>query len=712
MKLIVAEKPSVGRDIAKVLKVSGKGDGCLQSDSYVISWAVGHLIALCDPEDYDASLKRWKIDALPIIPSELRLKAIYKTKKQLNVLSKWMKSPQITEIVCATDAGREGELIFRYIYDFVKCKKPVKRLWISSMTDDAIKLGFANLRPAADFDNLYYSARCRSYADWLVGINASRAYSLTHNAHLSIGRVQTPTLAMIVARQKEIDSFVPKDYWEIYADFSIENPQCKYSGKWFSEACKDGKIDIKETAEEIAKKVRNKEAVVKSSEHEEKRQPHPLLYDLAELQRDCNRKYGLSASKTLSIAQDLYEKHKLITYPRTDSRHLSKDIKLNPVINALGARPEYSEYVKYIHSLDKLPITNRIVDDAKITDHHAIIPTEKKSSVNLPENEKRVYDLIARRFLSVFYPAHIRNITTVITVVMDESFLSKGVEILQIGWKELYKDDKNEEDEDILPPLVEGQISNTVKASVKAKKTQPPKPYTEATLLSAMENAGKTVENEEIARQMKESGLGTAATRASIIERLLAVEYIVRKGKTLVPTEKAMQLIQILPAEITSAETTGRWEKGLASISKGSMDPHRFMGSIEKFVRFLVDNAQSSPKDIVFAAETAGRTKNAKKGNTSASLGKCPACGDDVLENSKSFYCAGWKKGCKFNIWKSSVKNYNYEITSSDISNLLSGKTAKDIQLTLPDTKEKAVAELVLDMQSASVVRFINLRRI
>jgi len=710
VKLIVTEKPSVGRDIAKVLKVSGKSDGYLHNDSYVISWAIGHLITLCDPEDYDAALKRWKIDALPIIPGELRLKAIYKTKKQLNVLSKWMKSSKITEIICATDAGREGELIFRYIYDFVGCKKPVKRLWISSMTDDAIKNGFASLRPSADFDDLYYSARCRSYADWLVGINASRAYSLTHNAHLTIGRVQTPTLAIIVARQKEIDSFIPKDYWEVHADFAAEIGQ--YSGKWFSETNKDGKIDTKEAADEIAKKVRGQEGVVKSAEREEKRQPPPLLYDLAELQRDCNRRYGLSAAKTLSIAQDLYEKHKLITYPRTDSRHLSKDIKLNPIINALGSKAEYAEYVKYIHLLDKLPITSRIVDDSKVTDHHAIIPTEKKSQINLPENEKRVYELIARRFLSAFYPAHIRNITTVTTVVMNESFLSKGSEVLQMGWKELYSDDKSDEDEGILPPLVKGQISKAVKAGAKAKKTQPPKPYTEATLLSAMENAGKTVENEEIAKQMKENGLGTAATRASIIERLLAVEYIVRKGKNLAPTEKAVQLIQILPAEITSAETTGRWEKGLSSISKGSMNPDRFMGSIEKFVRFLVDNAQSSPKDIVFAAEKPGNGKGAKKSRKSASLGKCPVCGGDVLENSKSFYCAGWKKGCKFNIWKNSVKNYNYEITSSDISNLLSGKAVKDIQLILPDTKEKAAAELILDIQSASTVRFINLRRI
>ncbi|MCL2397306.1 MAG: DNA topoisomerase III [Defluviitaleaceae bacterium] len=708
MKLIVAEKPSVGRDIAHVLKVTGKGEGCLHNNQYIISWAIGHLVTLCDPEDYDPALKRWKMETLPIIPDEIRLKGVGKTASQLKVLRKWMTSKDVTEIICATDAGREGELIFRYIYHHLKCRKPVRRLWISSMTDQAIRDGFAALRPANDFDSLYHSARCRSQADWLVGINASRAYSIAYDAHLTIGRVQTPTLAMIVARQAEIDAFVSKDYWEVEADFSIESGN--YSGKWFSEDVKDGRLDDKERADVIVAKVKGQTGRVDSQQTEEKRQLAPLLYDLAELQRHCNRKFGFSAATTLNIAQDLYEKRKAITYPRTDSRHLSRDIKLSPIIATLANLPEYTSYAKYIQSLDKLPITSRLVDDSKVTDHHAIIPTEKKPPANLTPNEYKVYDLIARRFLATFYPAHIQDVTTVVTVVAGEQFLSKGTQIRQLGWKELYADEKDDEESNELPKLTIGDAADVAKVAAKAKKTRPPKPYTEATLLSAMENAGKMVDDEEIARQMKESGLGTAATRAAIIERLLVVGYIRRQAKNLIPTDKAKSLIQILPTEITSPETTGRWEKGLTSINKGSLDPDRFMASIAKFTHFLVENAQNSPKNVQFDTEKPrSRTRTKKQ---AASLGKCPLCAKDVLENTKAFYCANWKGGCKLTIWKNSTKNYHFELTPAHVAAMLAGKTVTATQIILPDTHEKAVAELVLEPGPPSLVRFINLKRL
>jgi len=708
LKLIVAEKPSVGRDIARVLGVRGKGEGCLCNDQYVVSWAIGHLVTLCEPEDYDAALKRWKMEHLPIIPEEIQLKSVRKTAAQLTVLRKWMKSKEITEIICATDAGREGELIFRYIYDFAKCKKPVRRLWISSMTDTAIREGFAHLRPLADYDNLYHSARCRSHADWLVGINASRAYSLAHSAHLTLGRVQTPTLAMIVTRQNEIDNFVSKDYWEVIADFAADTN--RYTGMWFNENVEDGRLDKKEAADAIVRKVQGKRGQIDSIKSEEKRQLPPLLYDLAELQRDGNRRYGYTAAKTLSIAQGLYEKRKLITYPRTDSRHLSRDIKISPIVAALGQLTEYATYAEYLQTLPKLPVTGRIVDDAKVSDHHAIIPTGKKPPANLPADERRIFDLIARRFLAVFYPPHIRNVTTVATMVENEQFVSKGTEIIQPGWKKLYAHDEDEDDTQVLPKLSEGQAASVEKAEAVAKKTRPPKAYTEATLLSAMENAGRLVDDEEIARQMKDCGLGTAATRAAIIERLLTVGYLRRAAKTLVPTQKAMTLMQILPSEITSPETTGRWEKGLNAITRGSMNPDRFMAGIGKFVGFLVSDAQNAPKTVQFETDKPKGRKSAKK--KGSAIGICPLCKGDVLENTKAFYCAKWKGGCKFTIWKNATKNYHYNLSPGDVARLLAGETLGGVRMILPDTHEHAAANLILDLQSPAVVRFVNINRL
>jgi len=604
--LIIAEKPSVARDIAKVLNNNKRGDGYLYGEEYVISWAVGHLITLCEPEDYSADLKRWNINTLPIIPTEMKLKPIDKTKKQLDLLVKWLNDKTIDNVICATDSGREGELIFRYIYIFSKCKKPFKRLWISSMTDKAIKEGFAKLKPGAEYDTLYDSARCRSEADWLVGINATRAFTVRYNELLSVGRVQTPTLAILVARQKEINVFVPNDYYEVKADFKTEAEET-YSGKWFNQKDEDTvnqtKISEKERAAEIVEKVKGKTGEVVEVTDEEKKQVHPLLYDLTELQRDCNRKFGFSAQKTLSIAQDLYEKRKLITYPRTNSRALSSDMaaKLPQTIDKIGKVEQYKNFASYIQALPKLPVTKRIIDDAKVTDHHAIIPTDTTPNLAaLSADELKVYDLVARRFLCVFYPQYIYNTTKIITEVESENFITRGTTVVSLGWMELYKTPvgadvsvRPDSEDAPLPNLKTKDSVIVTDTSFEKKKTKPPAPYTEATLLSAMENAGRFVDDEELKEQLKESGLGTPATRASIIERLLAVKYIERKGKAIHPTAKGMKLIEIVPPELKSPETTGKWEKGLTLIQKGGMDDLRFMGSIQRYVKYIVDTVRS-----------------------------------------------------------------------------------------------------------------------
>ena len=587
--LIITEKPSVARDIARVLKVSGRGEGFLQSPEYVISWAVGHLLTLCEPDDYNPNLKRWSMATLPILPTQIRTKPVKKTEPQLKVLLNLLKSGDTGKVICATDSGREGELIFRYIYNYAKCTKPVSRLWISSMTDEAIKAGLANLKPASDYDNLYHSALCRSHSDWLVGINASRAYSITHNANYSVGRVQTPTLAMIVARQAEIDAFVPEEYWEVFVDlFSATDPDQTFTSKWFEQDTKADRLQTKELAAEIVKKIKGKEGLVKSVGTERKGTPPPLLHDLADLQREANKKHGFAASKTLTVAQSLYEKHKCITYPRTDSRHLSADIKLVPIINTLAQNSAYSSFAKGLQ-----PTTSkRVIDASKVTDHHAIIPTTKRPS-SLTADEAKIYDLVCRRFLAAHFPAHLQDMTQIITIIEGESFISKGAVLVELGWKVLYTDEQSDKDNQALPEIKEGETLQTTKVTSKTKKTTPPKPYTEATLLSAMENCGRMVENEEIAAHLKGTGLGTAATRAATIERLLQVEYIIRKGKALHPTDKGKQIIAVLPHEITSPETTGKWEKGLHSINGGTMEPERFMKSIHKFVEYLIAHAQN-----------------------------------------------------------------------------------------------------------------------
>jgi DNA topoisomerase-3 len=703
-KLVIAEKPSVARDIARVLKCGKKGQGYLYNDDYIVSWAVGHLVTLYEPEDYDKNLKRWNVEQLPIIPEKIQIKAIKQTKDQLDILQKIMTSDKVDSLICATDSGREGELIFRYIYELVGCTKPFERLWISSMTDAAITEGFSKLKDGSEYDNLYSSAKCRSEADWLVGMNASRAFTLKYNALLTIGRVQTPTLAIIVARQKEIDAFKSADYWEVEADFG------EYKGLWTNLEKNDSKIYEKDKADEISKKVKGKEAEVKEVVCEEKKNPPPLLYDLTELQRDCNRKYGFTSQKTLTLTQNLYEKHKMVTYPRTDSRYLSDDMipKLKGLISRLNASADYAEFSKPLMAAEKLNVTKRIVDNSKISDHHAIIPTDVPVRVErLSEDERKVYDLVARRFLAVFYPYYIYNTTRIVTRSEGENFVSKGMIVTQQGWTALNVMTEKESKKDknvILPDLKVGDKVTVAKTKVSQKKTKPPTPYNEAALLSAMENAGRFVEDEELKEQLKESGLGTPATRASIIERLIKVGYIVRKGKALNPTEKGMKLIEIVPQELKSAETTGKWEKGLTSVAKGKMESEKFMNSIKRYVCYLVDQSKQGQCKVLFPAEQRGRrSKNSKE-----VLGICPNCQGHILENSKAYFCTNWRQGCKFTIWKNSLENYGLVVDNDMVKKLLSEKTIKGISAVRPQTNEKCTCDISLNESNNGRIDITN----
>ncbi len=553
------------------------------------------------------------------------------------------------------------------------------------MTNTAIKEGFEKLKDGKEYDNLYYSAVCRSHADWLVGINASRCYSVKYNSNLSIGRVQTPTLALIVDRQKEIDSFVPEKYFEIKAFYD------GFDGKYVDKKL-NTKIEDEERAKTILAEVKGRNAIVKSLNTEDKSVAQPLLFDLTELQRVCNRKFGYSAQQTLDIVQDLYEKRKYITYPRTDSRYLSKDMipQLKGIVSKLS-ETEYKQYTDYVLSLDKLPISNRIVDDSKVTDHHAIIPTfHNFNTSTLNKNEYNVFDLIARRFLAVFYPKYEYQSTTLITTINTHDFLSRGTTVIKLGFREVNNDDvKKKDDTQILPNVDIGTEINVLEVKKENQKTKPKKYFTEATLLTEMENAGNNVEDEELRETLKESGIGTPATRASIIERLIQVGYIKREKKNLLATQKGITLVEILPKQLISAETTGRWEKGLSKISKGEMEKDKFMESINKFVRFLVNDAKVQKKDVFF--EPKNKFKPSKDHKT---FGACPKCGSGyIMENTKSYYCTNWRSGCKFSIWKDAFtrKNIEIELNEEIISAILKDKK---IELPLNDSSKICVVTL------------------
>ena len=561
---IIAEKPSVARDIARVLGADSPGKGCLKGGGYVVTWAVGHLITQLNPDEIDARWKYWRADTLPILPDEIPLKVIPEkhVREQYEHVKTIFNAPQVDRIICATDAGREGELIFRRIYKMTGCQKPFSRLWISSMTEEAIAEGFRSVKDGREYDDLYLSAQCRADADWLVGMNGSRAFTLRYDSLLSVGRVQTPTLSLLVRRELEIRNFVPEDYYEVQADFG------NYTGLWI-DADNKTRIAAPEQAQAIAEAVKGREGAVEEVSTERKRVPPPLLYDLTTLQREANARYGFTAQKTLDLAQALYEKYKVLTYPRTDSRHLSQDMrpKIRKVLDTL---PEpFAALVP--PEGDRIDPGKRVYDDEKLTDHHAIVPTGRRAG--LPPDEQKLYEMVVRQLIAAFYPDYVYDSMTAVTRVGEHRFLSRGKAEVAPGWHAANPPLRSQKDKDepALPPLQKGQPVRVKSAKVLSKKTQPPKPYTENTLLGEMENAGRFVQDEELRRQLKERGLGTPATRAAIIERLIDVQYVTRRKNALIPTDKGIKLISVAPEQLASPETTGRWEKGLNDIARGKM---------------------------------------------------------------------------------------------------------------------------------------------
>ena len=679
MIVVVAEKPSVGRDIARVLHCGERGEGFLRGETYTVTWAIGHLVTLCEPDEMDEKYKKWRMEDLPILPESIPTKVISKTKAQFQIIKKLINADETDSVICATDAGREGELIFRLIYRTAKCKKPVDRLWISSMTDEAIREGFSSLKPSSEYDGLYRSAECRSQADWLVGMNASRAFTLRFDSLLSIGRVQTPTLAILVKRYHEIADFKPEEYFTLTADFG------DYSGQWFDEKNTDEKkntrLPSKEKADEIAGQVKGKQAVVRLSTAEEKKELPPQLYDLTSLQRDANRKLGFTADKTLKLAQELYEKWKAVTYPRTDSRYLPMDMIGRAKLTLQKLPGEYQPIVQNIPWGDggKLPFSKRIFDNAKISDHHALIPTPQTAPLDkLPPDAGKLFDLIARRTVAAFYPAYVYDQLKVITDAEGHAFKSSGKAVKQQGWKSVYP---TEDVEDRLPLLKEGDTRTVRKTSVKKETTKPPAPHTDASLLAAMENAGRELEDEQLREQMKGSGLGTPATRAAIIERLIQVGYAARKGRALNATEKGVSLIALAPQEIASPETTGKWELALDEIAKNKRDTERFMQGIRKLTAFLVSYARDTKTEARFPEEMR-RGKGGKRKGTSAQNkvegAVCPLCGKPVVENAKAFGCSAWKEGCHFTLWKNMLeRGGGPTLTAKLVQMLLEKKTLR-----------------------------------
>ncbi len=616
---VIAEKPSVARDIARVLNATKRGEGWFHGDGYVVTWAIGHLVALAQPHEIRPEWRAWRRDLLPMLPQSWPLVVGEDTKDQFDVVRRILISPRVASVVCATDAGREGELIFRYIYEAAGCDKPVRRLWISSLTPEAIRDGFARLRDWSEYDGLADAARGRSRADWLVGLNLSRAYTLRSNEQLSVGRVQTPTLAMLVERELAIRAFVPEDYLNVAATFSPREGQ-QYEGTWFRPGVEplDAAMKLPASGEEanaIVERVRAGQAVIEKLEARTERMAAPLLYDLTELQRHANRLYGFSAQRTLELAQDLYERHKLISYPRTDSRHLSQDVArtLPKIVAAIAG--EYKDLIA--PGSGERPLGRRFVDDAKVSDHHAIIPTgARRDESSLGLDERKLYDLICRRLLQAWHDDHIWLATTVITLVRsdgaEDRFRSTGTAIQQIGWKVLdIGSGKNErkkpanagdgsdapaEREQALPPgLTEGQPQRVLKAEALRKKTRPPKRLTDATLLTAMETAGRTLDDKELSDAMKETGLGTPATRAQIIEVLLKRGFIERRGRSLEATDKGIRLIEVVHPEVKSPAMTGRWEARLKAIERGQDQLAAFLRGIEDYVREVVGKTASEP---------------------------------------------------------------------------------------------------------------------
>ncbi|WP_186575942.1 DNA topoisomerase III [Aquibacillus kalidii] len=641
--VVLAEKPSVGRDIARVLNCSKKGNGYFEGSKYIVTWALGHLVTLADPEVYDDKYKTWKLEELPMLPPNLKLVVMKKTGKQFSAVKTQLTRKDVSEIVIATDAGREGELVARWIIEKARVNKPIKRLWISSVTDKAIKDGFNQLKPGKQFENLYASAVARSEADWYVGLNATRALTTKFNAQLSSGRVQTPTLAMIAAREEEIRGFKPKDYYGLKADTNRG-----FSLTWKS-ASNDTRIFSKEVAEKIFAKVKDKDAVVASVDKKFKKSFAPQLYDLTELQRDANRIFGYSGKQTLSIMQKLYEQHKVLTYPRTDSRYISTDIvpTLKDRLRACGV----DQYAKVAGKLVKtdIKVNKSFVDDKKVSDHHAIIPTEQAVILSdLNDKERKIYDLVIKRFLAVLSPAFEYEQTTVAVDIGGETFTAKGKVIKKQGWKEVYNnrydDDDSEEKDQTLPGLSKGESLSGINVKLTNGQTKPPERFTEGALLQAMENPTRylTSEDKDLAKTLNQTGgLGTVATRADIIEKLFNSAYMDKRGKHIFITSKGKQLLDLVPADLKSPSLTAEWEQKLSAIAEGKLKKDIFIKEMKGYAKAVVQEIKGT--DVKFKHDNVTGTK-------------CPSCGKLMLEinnkNGKMLVCQDRSCGEKKNIAK------------------------------------------------------------
>jgi DNA topoisomerase III len=647
--LVIAEKPSVGRDLAGALPGTfkqSKDKTHLEGDGYVITWAIGHLVGLAAPEEYDEKLKKWRFADLPIVPQKFKLLPNDdRAKKQLQAVHKLMKDKDVDLIVNACDAGREGELIFAYLLETSGVRKPVKRLWLSSMTKKAIEEAFSHLREGEEMRLLEEAARSRSEADWLVGMNATRAASIRLRAAfdgaVSLGRVQTPTLALVVRRELEIRAFVSEPYWLVEARFAATGERV-YSGRYLG-----GKRIKEGEATGIVKDVTGQPGTITKLEKKEEREAPQLLYDLTSLQRHANTLFGFSARRTLAAAQRLYEEHKAITYPRTNSRFLTSDMigEIKPTAAHVGRNERYAKGAAFVTRMEKLPL-GRVVNDKRVEDHHAIIPTRSEHDLTkMGPDESRIYDLVAKRFLAIFHPDAVFERTRIETTVAEHVFRTSGRILIEAGWKSVYGEEtqaeKAEDDsggDQLLPKLEQGEDVETRSVDSLRKETQPPRRFTEASLLGAMETAGKDIQDADLRDAMKDSGIGTPATRAAIIERLIQVGYIEREGRALIATEKGVQVISLLGEHpLTSPELTGSWEHRLSLIEQGEDTRPAFMSDI---VKFTTDTVQELDKLKGVKIER-------------ANLGPCPICGRDVIENRKGYSC--WSKddpGCGFVIWK------------------------------------------------------------
>lgn len=655
--LVIAEKPSVARDIARVLGCKKKIDGAIEGDKYIVTWGLGHLVTLADPEDYDKRFKEWKMEDLPLMPEVFHLEVIRQTAKQYQAVKAQLYRRDVKEVIIATDAGREGELVARLILKKAGCRKPLKRLWISSVTDKAIREGFAHLRDGREYEALYDAAMCRAEADWLVGINATRALTCKYNAQLSCGRVQTPTLAMIAAREKEIRAFVPKSYYGI----SAREKSTSLVLTWQDGRSKSFRSFDKGRMEELKKRLQGRDGIVAEVKHVPKKKMPPLLYDLTELQREANRRFNYSAKETLNLMQRLYETHKVLTYPRTDSRYLSSDIlpTVKERFKACAAGP----YKKFAAQLIKQPLPQNafFVDNHKVSDHHAIIPTEQAVQLNLMTvDERRIYDLVVRRFLSVFYPPYTYDQINLTVKIENEQFCAHGIRVKDSGWKTVYTDEEgleywedeeeenreSEEKSQSLPDLQPGQHIKELTLTITEGKTKPPAPFNEATLLSAMENPSAYLEtrDREIVKTLGETGgLGTVATRADIIEKLFSSFLVEKRGKDILLTSKGKQLLELVPEQLKKPELTAEWEMKLSSIAKGGLKRSVFMEDIREYSEELT--AQIKTGNGTFRHDNLTNTK-------------CPNCGKRMLlvkgKNSEMLICQDRECGYRETISRTS----------------------------------------------------------